>query len=231
MPTLSWTRRLPRISRKAVLVGLAVFLALVVAAGAVLWTRPVLKVATVEVTGTSHLQPAEVHEASGISEGQNLVRVNEAAAATAVAQLEWVESVTVARSLPSTVSIRVTEHTPVLFTRKDGQPLLIDEHGEAFAYGDPPEGTMEATGEATNDPAVMGELVRAVNEIDPGVRAQVASVSVPHQWEVEFRLADGRVVYWGSLEDARDKALAMRTVLTRAGEHWDVSNPRLVTVR
>ncbi|KQB86755.1 cell division protein FtsQ/DivIB [Corynebacterium lowii] len=231
MPSFSWPERIPRSRGKVVLMVAAALLVLLVGAGVVLWTQPVLKVSAVEVTGTHHLQPTQVQEASGLTEGQNLVRVDESAAATAVAQLEWVESVTVARSLPSTVHIEVTEHTPVLFTREQDQPLLIDNHGEAFAYGDPPEGTMEATGAGTKDPATMSALVEVVNAIDPGVRAQVASVSVPSQWELEFHLADGRTVYWGSTEDTKDKALAMRAVLTREGQRWDISNPRLVAVR
>ncbi|WPF67935.1 cell division protein FtsQ/DivIB [Corynebacterium sp. 21KM1197] len=220
-----------RLSLRVWLIIAASIVVLLAGAAAVLWTQPVLKVSAVEVTGTHHLPVEQVREISGVAEGQNLVRVNESAAATAVAQLEWVDSVTVSRSLPSTVHIAVTEHAPVLFKREGDQSLLIDTHGQAFAYGEPPEGTVEATGEGVNDEATMKTLVEAVNAVDPGVRAQVASVSVPNQWEIEFRLADGRVVYWGSLEDYQDKALAMRTVLTREGQRWDVSNPRLVTVR
>ncbi|KQB85224.1 cell division protein FtsQ/DivIB [Corynebacterium oculi] len=224
-----------RITPRLLLIIAAALLVLIAGAAAVLWTQPVLKVGAVEITGTRHVPVEQVREVSGVTEGQNLVRVNESAAATEVARLDWVESVTVSRSLPSTVRIEVTEHTPVLFTREGDQALLIDAHGQAFAYGDPPEGTVEATGEGITgeaaDPEMVRTLVEAVNAIDPGVRAQVASVSVPNQWEIEFRLADGRTVYWGSLEDYRDKALAMRTVLTREGQRWDVSNPRLVTVR
>lgn len=220
-----------RFTPRVLLVIAASIVVLVAGAAAVLWTQPVLKVAEVEISGTKYVPMEQVREVSGVAEGQNLVRVDESAAATAVAQLDWVESVTVSRSLPATVRIEVTEHTPVLFRREGDQALLIDAHGQPFAYGDPPEGTVEATGEGVNDRETMKALVAAVNAIDPGVRAQVASVSVPNRWEVEYRLKDGRVVYWGSLEDYQDKALAMRTVLTREGQRWDVSNPRLVTVR
>ncbi|MBC3185225.1 FtsQ-type POTRA domain-containing protein [Corynebacterium sp. zg-331] len=229
MASVSWFPR--RLRPRALLITVAVVVALLVGVAVVLWTQPVFMVSEVEVTGNRHLSVEQVRESSGVTEGQNLVRVDEEAAATAVAQLEWVESVTVSRSLPATVSIAVTEHTPVLFRREGDQPLLIDSHGQAFAYGDPPEGTVEATGEAVGDRDTMKSLVEAVSAMDPGVRAQVASVFVPSKWEIEFRLADGRVVYWGSLEGYRDKALAMRTVLTREGQRWDVSNPRLVTVR
>lgn len=216
---------------KKILIGLVIAVVLCVGAGIVVWSTPVLAVKNFDVSGTTNVSVEEVEEVSGISRGDNMVRLDTAAAAQSIAGLPWVRTVTVERRFPSTVGVEVQEREPVMFLREPDGDHLIDSTGHVFAISPAPEGTMEVTGPAVDDPAVMAQLVDVVNSIDPEVRLQVARVSVPSEWEIEFELHDGRTVFWGAPENNHDKALAMRTVLTREGQHWNVSNPNLVTVR
>lgn len=216
---------------KKIIIGVVIAAVLCVGIGVVLWSTPVFAVKNFDITGTKNTSVEEVEQATGISVGDNMMRLDTASAAQSVAGLPWVRTVTVERSFPSTVGVEIQEREPVMFIREPDGDHLIDSTGHIFAIGEAPEGTMEVTGAAVDDPAIMEQLVDVVNAIDPEVRVQVARVNVPSEWEIEFELHDGRTVFWGAPENNHDKGLAMRTVLTREGQHWNVSNPNLVTVR
>lgn len=195
------------------------------------WSVPILKVANIDVTGTRHLPVEQVEEVAGIAAGENMLQVNVAAAATAVAESPWVKAVSVRRAWPSTIAIEVTERHAVLFTDSGEGTHLIDESGVPFLIAEPPAEAVEVTGDATDDPAELVGVAEVVSAVDPVIREQVARVEVPSALEITFHLDDGRSVYWGANTDNHDKALAMETVLAREGQHWNVSNPTMVTVR
>ncbi|QGU07804.1 Cell division protein FtsQ [Corynebacterium occultum] len=204
---------------------------LVAAVFGMVWAVPILKVENIEVSGTRHLPEEEVREVSGIATEENMLRVNVAAAASAVADSPWVKAVSVRRNWPATISIDVTERNAVLFTDTAEGIKLIDESGVPFLIGEPPAETVEVTGDANDDTAELVEVAEVVAAVDPAVREQVARVEVPSALEITFHLHDGRSVYWGANRDNHDKALAMETVLSREGQHWNISNPTMVTVR
>lgn len=222
----------PRRWPKRAGIAVAVLLVCAVIAALALWTWPILKVDNVEVEGQMRVDPAQIVEASGVKEGTNLVRVDESAAAGGVASLPWVEQATVSRSLPGTVRIRVVEHEAVLFHREDGQaPVLIDAQGRAFLREEPQPGPVEATGQAATDPQTLSAIALVAAALEPGIRDQVARIDAPEAKSLELVLKDGRTIAWGPAENNHDKARAVRAVIGREGEHWDVTNPNLVTVR
>lgn len=197
----------------------------------VAWVVPILKVGEVSVSGTRHLPEEQVREVSGVGTGENMLRVNVAAAATAVAESPWVRSVSVRRDWPDTIAIEVTERNAVLFTDTGEGTKLIDESGVPFLIAEPPAEAVEVTGAADEDPAELVEVAEVVASVSPELREQVARVEVPSALEITFHLEDGRSIYWGANRDNHDKALAMETVLGREGQHWNISNPTMVTVR
>ena len=103
-----------RVSAKLIAGVIAAIVAVAVIAAAVMWTVPVLKVRNFHVEGVHQLDPAQVEEASGVPEGENLLRVNAREAASGVAGLDWVDSVTVSRDFPSTLTINVAEHLSLI---------------------------------------------------------------------------------------------------------------------
>lgn len=211
--------------------GLLSLVLLAVLAFGVAWAVPVLKVNEVQVTGTNHLPEEQVREVVGVEPGENMLRVNVAAAAAAVAEFPWVKSVSVSRAWPDTIAVAVTERSAVLYTREGDQTRLIDESGVPFLIAEPPPETVAVDGAATADPEAMVAVAEVVHSVPTGIRELVGHVEVPDPLEITFHLDDGRTVYWGSAENNHDKALAMETVLGREGQHWNISNPTMVTVK
>lgn len=205
-------------------------------AALVVYLAPVFRVNTVKVSGTSRYDAAEIQDAAGIVTGENLLQLNADNAAAGVASLPWVLRATVHRSLPDTVAVDIEERTPVLYLGEGENAYLIDTTGVGFATGTPPEGTIQLADDASQEgdsiPGdVLGALITSVTALDDATRAQVASVTASTALQIEFTLRDGRTVYWGSSDRAAAKASAMRTVLTQEGQHWNVSDPELVTVK
>lgn len=213
--------------RKRVLLSLLGAVVLVAVGGAAVWFFPVLRVQAIEVTGAAQTGEEAVVAATGITRGQNLMRVDQGGAAAAVTELPWVKRATVARRLPSTIAVDVVEREAVAYRNDPEGPVLVDADGVAFVRGTPPADAVRVGG--ADDAA--GAFIEVAAALDPETRSQVEEVTGPDSLEITLRLRDGRTVYWGASEDNHDKAIATRTVLGQVGEHWDVSNPSLVTVR
>jgi cell division protein FtsQ len=213
--------------RKKILLGVAGLLVALLVSVGLLWALPILRVSGYAVTGNVHTPEEQVIEATGVAEGDNLARVDAGRAARGVADLPWVHSATVSRGWPGTLEVAITERRAVLYTREADGEHLIDEDGVPFFIGIPPEGAVEVTGE----PESFGGIAEAVTALPDHVRTMVASVDAPGPHEMTLHLHDGRTVYWGASENNHDKALAMQTVIQREGQHWNVSNPAMVTVR
>lgn len=211
----------------------AVIVVVAVIAALVVYVSPLMQVRSVEVAGTQNLSADQVREASGVSEGENLARLDTGSAASAVSQLPWVDSVTVSRSWPSTVQIDVTEHTAVGVVDDGGTPAAVDASGRVFLRGETPEGVKKITARVDDTGAVTAaaSALDAVRQLDKGLYGQLESVEAPGASDVLLKFPEGREVYWGSAERAADKAEATRVVLMREGARWNVSNPALPSVR
>ncbi|HHU66707.1 FtsQ-type POTRA domain-containing protein [Corynebacterium sp.] len=206
---------------------LAVLLLLV----AVVWVFPVLRVNNYAVTGNVHSPEEYVIEATGVSQGDNLVRVDAGQAARGVVDLPWVRSATVSRQWPSTLVVDVTERQALLYSSEADGDHLIDEEGRPFIIDVPPESSVEVTGDLREDLEVLADVAAVISSLPEHVRAMVSTIDAPGRYELALRLHDGRTVYWGASESNHDKSLAMQTAIQRPGEHWNVSNPTLLTVR
>lgn len=218
-------------SRKRIIAVVAGILVTVLVAVGVLWAFPVLTVRTYEVTGAGYTSQEDIVAATGVPEGANLVRVDASSAAAGVVSLPWVRTATVDRGWPDTLEVTVTERQAVLYSVEDDGDHLIDETGKPFLIDVPPETAVEVTGDQRQEPAVLTSVATVVASLPEEIRGQVARVDIPSEYDITFHLHDGRTVYWGANENNHDKALAMQTVLTREGQHWNISNPAMVTVR
>lgn len=205
--------------------------AVVVIAAGLLWVFPILKVSNYEIIGVEQTPQESVVEATGVDEGDNLVRVDATAAASGVVELPWVRAATVSRSWPSTLRVEVTEREALLFIEESDGSYLIDAKGTPFIIGVPPEGAIEVTGVSLDNPDDLSSVASVVDTLPESVRSQVSRVDVPGSFDITFYLWDGRIVYWGADENNQNKAIAMETVLTREGQDWNISNPTMVTVR
>lgn len=200
----------------------------VVAVFAFVMLTPWFTVKTVEVHGAEHISSDEVAAATGVTVGERLATVSPRDAVKGVGALPWVKKATVSKDWPSTVTVSVVEEQAVAYQTTPDGTVLINAEGTPFVIDQPTVGAVEIVG--ASDPAVFSACLTAINELTPAVRKDVARVSAPSQYEITLELLDGRSVYWGSAEQAHNKAVATEIVLTREGQHFDVSNPQLVTL-
>lgn len=216
--------------KKPLTLSVVAVVAVVLLAAVVVWIFPVLRVNSIEVSGTERVSAQTVLEDSGIVEGDNLLRIDASGAASRIAKQPWVRGVTVSRHFPSTVDIAVTEREVVGFVEHDDGAHLIDHQGHAFLIDTPPDEAVEITGEVDDEDAVNA-AVAAIATVPNLIRREIASLEVKSSHAMELRLHDGRTIYWGVDDANEQKAAALEHVIHREGEHWDISNPSLVTVR
>lgn len=212
---------------------LALLVAAVVAAAAlaVAWWVPVFRVSTIDVEGARQIGQQAVVDASGIAEGENLLRVDTSDAARGVVSLPRVREATVTRSWPSGVHIDVVERRVVGWIDDGGQPLLIDEQAEPFSDGEPPESAVRLDGVKRDQAEELSGAVAVTAALSEDAARLVDFLSVDGPSAYTLHLTDGRTVFWGAPEDNENKAVALETVLKREGGNWNISNPAMVTSR
>lgn len=220
--------------KKVIAIVVSVVVVLVAILAAVAWFIPILKVESIEITGATRTDTELAEELSGISSGDNLLRIDATAAALAIADMPWVSSVTVNRKLPSTVEIDLSEREAAVFVNRADGDHIIDTDGLPIIIGAPPFGTIEVTGTREDDPDVLPaviEALNAINDYEPELKGQIAAIDAPDRFDLLLRLDDGREIYWGSSENNHDKAVALSAVIKREGQEWNISSPSMVTVR
>ena len=216
--------------KKAVSIDGALLVVLSVIAIGLVYFSSVFTVKSIEVHGARNASVEEMVNATGIAKGSTLVSADIESAAVAVTQVPWVKKATVAKKWPSTIGVSVEEQVAVAFVTTSEGTTLINADGEPFVIDQPPLGTVEFITASVEDSRVFSACIEMLNALTPAVRKDVARINAPSAYELTLELLDGRQVYWGSAEQAADKALATEDILSQPGERFNVSNPRLVTV-
>ena len=108
------------------------------------WARssPLLAVRVVSVRGAAHARQDDLIARSGLSLGQNILRVDLAAAARGVESSPWVISASVSRRLPMAVEIEVVERKPAAKIVLGGS-YLVDVDGKVFKKVAEEDGALE----------------------------------------------------------------------------------------
>ncbi|WP_034272834.1 cell division protein FtsQ/DivIB [Haloechinothrix halophila] len=213
------------------LVAIAIVLA-IISLGAVLLFTPLIGVSDVKVTGINRIDREDVVELAEIPMRRSLLRVDTDAAERAVASLPQVESVSVSRSLPSTVRIDITERTSVAYFAAYDGTRLVDRMGVPFhRVSKPPKKLPELRVDtvATDDPATRAATA-VLTGIPDQLAGRVAMVTAPSPVSVELRLRGGKVIQWGDAQQIERKSRVLAALLTRPGRVYDVSSPELPTV-
>jgi cell division protein FtsQ len=143
-----------------------------------------------------------------------------------------VSHVSVERSWPSTVTIVVTERTPVGFVRRPEGVHMVDSAGVDFAViAQAPTGlpSIDVAKPGPDDPATKA-VVDVLGRMPQQLRDMVTGLAAQSPGSVQLTLTDGRVVKWGNSTDTERKAMVLAALLTRPGKSYDVSAPDLPTV-
>jgi cell division septal protein FtsQ len=220
----AWARRWATVRRIAVAVAL---LGLFAGAGWLVFVSKVLAVQQVQVSGLRTLSPDRVTAAAAVPLGAPLARVDVDAVQARVERVPVVDGADISRSWPHTVTIEVTERTPVAVLRRHGRLRLVDAEGVLFrTVAEPPARlpVMTAGGAAIADAAAVAAA------LPPRLGARVTHVRAPTMDSIELELRDGRTVVWGSAERSRLKVRVVGALLRRRASVYDVSVPGAPTL-
>ncbi|MCW2882068.1 MAG: cell division protein FtsQ [Sphaerisporangium sp.] len=204
--------------------------------GAAAWLvffSPVLGVRDIAITGNAGLPAERVREAAAVPDHQPLATVDLEQVRRRIAALRQVGSVSVERSWPSTLRVRVVERRPVAVVLSAGKAEVVDRHGVVIEVRDiAPAGlpTLHVDRFGQGDPATRAALAVAAG-LPEILARRVQLMRATTAEDVSLRLADGRTIMWGGAERTRDKARIALTLLERPAHSYDVSTPDAVTVK
>jgi len=103
-------------------------------------TSPRFAVKTIAVEGVVRTSPERIAEAGGVAVGDNVLAADLESVARRIEAEPWVESASIQRKLPGTLSIQVVEHEPYVMVALGGDPYLATRDGKMFKkleMGDP----------------------------------------------------------------------------------------------
>lgn len=222
-----WRRRLEML--RPTLLVIAV-LAVVAFAGWVAFFSTWLAADEVQVLGARVVSSRRVVAAADVRPGTPLVRVDLDAVNRKVAAIPAVAGVSVHRTWPHTLTITVTERTPVATIRRSGGWWVLDPEGSLYNRSrvrDPALAVVEFRGRA--DRAALREVAAVVRSLPAEVRRQMRRVRASSMDSIALLLTGGRQVVWGSAAESDRKVEVLTLLLRRPAAVYDVSVPELPT--
>lgn len=191
-----------------------------------------LGVRSVEIEGASAVPVDQIRAAAAVPDRKPMMLVDTGQIADRIMTLPGVASVDVSRSWPSTVDITVTERTPIAFFTGAGGVHLIDGTGLDYkTVQNKPEKLPELSlARVAPDDAVTRSVTAVLASLPQALKDQVTVVRAQTPGGVEFTLANGKIVRWGSADAPDRKMKVLAVLLTREGKIYDVASPDLPTV-
>lgn len=197
-----------------------------------------LRTTSVTVTGTDVLTPDDVRDAAEVPLDGPLVSVDtDAVAGRLRERLPRIANVTVERSWPHTVVLKVTERTPAALVKDGGNFVEVDVDGVRFAeIHDLIKGVPVIELSPDRDSAsfrhfgtkrLLAAAVQVAADLPKAAYQQARLIEVRSWDDISVELAGGRTVVWGSVEHGEEKAFALGTLM-KVEEHaifYDVSAP------
>ncbi|MCL6635696.1 MAG: FtsQ-type POTRA domain-containing protein [Peptococcaceae bacterium] len=195
---------------------------LVLITGYVLLRSPFFEVSRILVRGNQFLSEDTIKSAAGINTGENIFKLDLAAAASGLKVIPLVRDVRIERSFPSTVVITVQERVPLAllptgdgFIEVDGEGVCLQKAGAGIpglpvitgVQGDIPNpGQVVRAGRLEEALAVVGGL--------PGeVVAALSEVHVGEDGLLSLYTIDGIQCRFGAAADIREKGEVLAQLL------------------
>lgn len=206
-------------------------LVLVVFMAWLLFLSPAFRVRDVTVSGTKLLSAEAVRDAAVVPVGSPIITLDRGGIEERVRQLPAVESVEVARDLPSTVSIVVTERSAVYQRVEGGTFEWVDADGVVFSTSqEPADGVVQAV-TTGKDARLLRDVATVVAHIPEAVRPRVVQVRGEAIDRIILQLDGDALVVWGSSEQSELKADVLVALLPMDAKVYDVSAPSYPTTR
>ncbi len=201
--------------------GLVCCVALLVAAAFGLTRSPFLDVDRVTITGGDQVTATSIMVAAEVAVGDPMTDIDLGGAEGRLESLPWVATAAISREWPSTVTIELTERTPIaVVTTQDGGLLAVDIEGRVLQEVDEPGELLSLGGVAA---AELGEFVDAAPllEVAAAMPVELSRRISGATWEaseVELALLPSGTVRFGPISHIEDKFLALRTVLAQVDQ-------------
>lgn len=186
-------------------------------------------VASIKVTGTKQLHEAEIVTLSGLAKGENIFKIDRAAAEKRISTNSMIEGVQVERRFPRTVEVIIQERTPVALLPVAGGLVEIDDHGLVLSKKskinkdtlpiitglDFPDNL--AVGKKINsDKLEMG--LKMIAQMDMEAKKEIAEIDVFDPQKLRAFTVQGAEIRLGSAEGFQDKFKKFLQVLKEEKE-------------
>lgn len=213
-----------------VLVGVLV-MALLGTAVWLVWFSSVLTAQQVQITGLKTLSRAQVTEQAAVPMGTPLARQDLTGIADRVADFPQVEHVVVERSWPDTVSIAITERTPVFAVRYANLFVLVDKSGIPYLTVNSQPDDLPLAAASKDDRASLLEIATVSRELSKKLRSQVVTIRADSPYALVLVLDDGVEIAWGTSEQSKLKGEVALALLKQDPKAIDVSSPHHPAIR
>ncbi|WP_410593950.1 cell division protein FtsQ/DivIB [Amycolatopsis sp. lyj-23] len=207
----------------------------VVALVYLLFFSSMLGVQDVSVSGARTVPADQVRTVAAVPAGKPMLRLSTDEIRDRVAAMPGIATVEVSRSWPNTVDITVTERTAIAFfdSGPGGDGVhLVDGGGVVFkTVPARPAGLPELKlPKVSADDPVTRAVTAVLGVIPEQLLKQVTTATAKTPASVEFTLANGKIVRWGTAEQTDRKAKVLAALLTQDGKVYDVAAPELPTI-
>jgi cell division protein FtsQ len=231
----SEVKRFTRRSRRRRITWLVVLLSFV-AVGALVTGAvysPVLSLKTIEVTGTSRVDKAEVLKAVDGQRGTPLALVDFDAIKKNLSKFPLIRSYVTESVPPDTLVIRISERAPIAAIETATGFETVDPAGIVIKKSDErPAGLpLINLGTATTSSMGFQAAVEVLLALPADLLAKVDSVTAQTLDNVTFVLGSGPTVVWGSKDESAKKARILSILISNEpqAKRFDVSAPTIPT--
>ena len=200
-------------------------------AGWVVFLSTWLAVDDVEVDGAQLLSADEVVSTADIQIGTPLARVHLDDVTERIEDIPEVAEASVHRSWPHTVTITVTERTPLAAVRQRGEWWVMDREGVVFrktGERDPSVPVVQTPNDLGAE--ALGEVAEVVESLPADLLDQTKRVHAVTMDSITVKLDGRREIVWGSAAESERKIEVLRVLLEQPGQVYDVSVPEQPTI-
>jgi cell division protein FtsQ len=180
----------------------------------------------VSVVGTHNLTRAEVSLAAQVPLGVPLARQDLDAIAERTTSLSAVESATITRDWPSTITVTIAERRPVVALRRSSSYVVVDRSGVAYQTQSTLPRQVVLADINPADGLLLREVALVASALPEKLRAKVDRITAADRDRIALVLGSGSTVTWGSSSNSELKAQVVTALLKRKPKATiDVSSP------
>jgi cell division protein FtsQ len=208
------SKRMRRRKRKMNLYGFIVVL-LVLAAGITMCYTFLFNISEIRVSGESDQYTAEeIVTASGISKGDNLLRLNvKEKEQNILNELLYIETAEIDRDFPSSLEIKVSKCVPAYNIVYDNSCLLVSQKGKILAdnsfiteglpifYGYEPSETTPGKMLSTEDEQKYDAFSQFIEQMSETQAVQITSVDMSDKYSILINYSNGIIFKMGNWTD------------------------------